>query len=164
MALERRDGPTALSLTRQGLPTLDRGDHPGGMASAAGVRRGAYVLRDAPGDADVALLATGSEVALALAVADTLAVEGVAARVVSMPCWEAFEDQDAAYRDDVLPPGMPCVSVEAGITFGWERYVGRDGRSVGIDRFGASAPGAVAADRLGLNLDAVVAAAQAVIA
>ena len=158
VALERRDGPTALCLTRQGLPTLADVD-------TSDARLGGYVLRD-PADgraADVVLIATGSEVALALEAAEALAAKGTAARVVSMPCWELFDGQDAAYRASVLPAGTPRVSVEAGITFGWERYVGADGRSVGIDRFGASAPGAVAADRLGLNLDAVVAAAQAIV-
>ena len=158
VALERRDGPTALCLTRQGLPTLADVD-------TSDARLGGYVLRD-PADgraADVVLIATGSEVALALEAAEALAAKGTAARVVSMPCRELFDGQDAAYRASVLPAGTPRVSVEAGITFGWERYVGADGRSVGIDRFGASAPGAVAADRLGLNLDAVVAAAQAIV-
>ena len=136
----------------------------GAFAASEGVRKGAYVLSDADGAADVVLLATGSEVELALQAADRLTADGKAVRVVSMPCWELFEAQDAAYRASVLPAGVPRVSVEAGITMGWERYVGFEGRSVGIDRFGASAPGAVAADRLGLNLDAVVAAAQAVIA
>jgi transketolase len=158
MAIERRDGPVALCLTRQGLPTLDRDN--GLHAPSAGSRKGAYVLRTPQGDPDIILIATGSEVALALDAADALHADGVAVRVVSMPCWEVFETQDAAYRASVLPADVPKVSVEAGITFGWRTHVGMDGGSVGIDRFGASAPGAVAADRLGLNLEAVVAAVR----
>ncbi len=110
------------------------------------------------------IIATGSEVALALEAQAALSAERISVRVVSMPCCEAFDEQPAEYRRAVLPPGVPRVSVEAGITLGWGRYVGLEGRSVGIDRFGASAPGDVVADRLGLNVSAVKAAVKAVLA
>ena len=164
IAMERRDGPTALCLTRQGLPDEDRAAR--GLGPAAGTRQGAYVLRDPDAGAapQIVLIATGSEVALAMEAADALTSEGLTARVVSMPCWELFEAQDAGYRASVLPPGVPRLSIEAGITFGWHRHVGDTGRSIGIDRFGASAPGAVAAEKLGLNLPAVLAAARELLA
>ncbi len=104
----------------------------------------------------VVVIATGSEVSLALQAKDVLGQEGIRARVVSMPCTALFDRQDEAYRSSVLPTGVPRVSVEAGVTFGWERWIG-DGVSIGIDRFGASAPGAVVADKLGLNVPNVVA-------
>jgi transketolase len=160
VAVERKDGPCGLALTRQALPTLDRG---GDIAPAEGVLRGGYVLADAKGTPDAIVLATGSEVHDALAARETLAGEGIGVRVVSMPCWELFEQQDQAYRDEVLPPAVTArVSVEAGITFGWERWVGPAGRSVGIDRFGASAPGKVVARALGISPEAVVAAVREV--
>ena len=142
-------------LTRQGLPVFDRDD----VASPYGVQRGGYVLSDAV-DAAVVLVATGSEVSLAMEARATLAASGTGAWVVSLPCWELFMAQDAAYRDEVLPPGVPRVSVEAGTTFGWQAIVGLDGATVGIDRFGASAPGAVVASKLGVNVDNVVASAR----
>jgi transketolase len=136
-ALERRDGPTAIVLSRQNVPTLERG---AGLAPAEGALRGAYVIRDAEG-AQVALLATGSELPIALGAADLLAQRGVPARVVSMPCWELFAAQDQAYREAVLPPALTArVSVEAGRTIGWERWVGDRGVAMGVDRFGFSAP------------------------
>ena len=132
-ALTRRDGPTALILTRQALPTLD-------PAVRAGAARGGYVLRDAT-DAQAIILATGSEVEIALAAADLLAQRGVAARVVSLPCWELFAQQDAAYRESVLPAALTArVAIEAATSFGWERFVGTAGRVLGIDSFGASGP------------------------
>jgi transketolase len=140
------NGPTALILSRQNLPVLD------GTAGNEGVLRGAYVLRDAPGAADVVLVATGSEVAVALDAATLLEAEGTATRVVSMPCWELFEEQDDAYRASVLPAGIARLSIEAASTFGWGRYADA---SVGIDRFGASAPGATVLDKLGINPTAV---------
>ncbi|MGH3441263.1 MAG: transketolase [Nitriliruptorales bacterium] len=140
-ALERRDGPTLLSLTRQGLPEMEG-------KPAGGVARGAYVLREPEGAVDVILIGTGSELQHAVSAAELLAGEGVGARVVSMPCWERFADQDRGYRDEVLPPQVRArVSVEAAATFGWERWLGADGVAVGIDRYGASAPG----DRLMLE-------------
>ncbi|MCB9778018.1 MAG: transketolase [Alphaproteobacteria bacterium] len=155
LALERTDGPTALALTRQGLPVLDRG--PGKLASADQAAQGAYVLSPAAGAARACIVATGSEVPLALDAQARLAADGVPVQVVSMPCWELFEEQDASVQDAVLPPGLPTVSVEAGITFGWSRWADAH---VGIDRFGASAPGAKVAAYLGLTADAVVGAVR----
>ena len=159
LALERTDGPTALVLTRQKVPVLDRAR----LASAEGTRRGAYVLADAP-DPRVLLLATGSEVSLALAARERLAAEGVASRVVSMPSFDLFEAQPAAYRESVLPSAVRArVSVEAASTFGWERYVGREGEVVGLDRFGASGPGDEVMKRLGFTVERVVEAARRVL-
>jgi len=152
-AIARQDGPTALVLTRQGLPTLDV-DPP--------VDRGGYVV--APGD-DVAIIATGSEVSIALEARDVLASEGVAARVVSLPSWELFGAQDAAYRNEVLPPSILArVGVEAASPFGWERWTGTYGRIVAIDRFGESAPGGLVMERLGMTPSAIVEAARASLA
>lgn len=152
MALARTDGPTALVLTRQNLPNLDRGVY----GAVELFHRGAYVLAEADGETAAVLIATGSEVELALRARNALQADGVPTRVVNMPCWEAFEAQDADYQRSVLPRGLPTVSVEAGITLGWQRWTGARGASVGIDRFGASAPGAVVADKLGLNVGRVV--------
>ena len=159
-ALARRDGPTALCLTRQNLPVLDRST----LGAVDGTQRGAYVLSEASGgEPAVVLLASGSEVSLALEAQGILEKTGTPARVVSMPSWELFDAQPRDYRRSVLPPGVPRVSVEAGITLGWERYVGTEGRCVGIDRFGASAPGEVVADQLGLNIAAIQEAVAAVL-
>lgn len=156
----RRRGPTALVFTRQKLPILDPGTYP----IAEGVPRGGYVLADAEkGMPQVILIATGSEVALALESRQRLAERSVRARVVSLPCWRLFDEQPASYRDSVLLPGVPKVSVEAGTTLGWARYVGTSGESVGIDRFGASAPGAVVQRELGLTPEHVVECAERVI-
>jgi len=143
VALNRHDGPVALVLSRQDLPTLEPVE--------SGVSRGGYVVRDG---ADVSILATGSEVHTALEAADILSGLGVSARVVSLPCWELFEMQDDEYRDQVLG-NSPRVSVEAAATFGWDRYVGEDGLSIGIDHFGASAPDHVLAEKFGLTASAV---------
>ncbi|WP_267243394.1 transketolase [Streptomyces sp. PR69] len=136
MALRRE--PAALVLTRQALPTLDRSR----LAPASGLARGAYVLADASdGQPDVILLATGSEVFLALTAREELAADGIAARVVSMPCWELFDRQPKEYRDQVLPPGVTArVGVEQASTFGWDRYVGDAGAVIGMHTYGASAP------------------------
>lgn len=145
IALERRSGPTALILTRQKVAMLNRSEDGyvnghGPLASAAGTLRGGYVLLSAP-EPDVILIATGSEVELAVEAAYVLAERSIAARVVSMPCWELFEQQDQTYRDSVLPPSVPArVAVEAASSFGWERYVGPAGATVSIDTFGASGP------------------------
>jgi len=158
VALERRTGPTALVLTRQALPVLDRGRY----GPAEGAARGAYVLLDV-GDPQVLLIATGSEVAIALEAAGRLSAEGLRVRVVSMPCRERFEAQPAAYREDVLPLRIRCrVAVEAGSTLGWRAYVGLDGAVVGLDRFGASAPYQTLYRELGLTPEAVVEATRAV--
>jgi len=154
-ALARRDGPSALVLTRQGLPVLDREV----FAPAEHVARGGYILADAEGDADVVLVATGSEVALALQARDALAEDGLAARVVSMPSVETFLDQTDAYRASVLPPGIARVAIEAGRSWGWERVVGTERTAIlGIDRFGASAPASVLAEKFGFTVDGVKAA------
>ncbi len=150
---------TALALTRQNVPVLDPG---AGMAE--GVPRGAYTLRDAAEEPPrVVLIATGSEVHLALEAADRLTARRIAARVVSMPSWELFEEQPAAYRDSVLPPGVPRLSIEAGRTLGWRRWVGSDGDTIGVDRFGASAPGETVMEKLGLNVTHVVERALALV-
>lgn len=144
------DGPVALCLSRQNLPVFDR-TH---LGAAEGSLRGAYVLADAEDGTmpDTILIATGSEVAVALEARDLLAGKEITARVVSMPSWEIFDEQDQEYRDSVLPSEVEIrVSVEAGTTMGWERYVGFRGASVGIDRFGASAPGEVVLEKLGIT-------------
>jgi transketolase len=158
LALERRQGPTAIILTRQKLAVIDRSRY----ASADGLLRGAYVLADAgKGTPQILILATGSEVHIALAAYEKLVNEGIAARLVSMPSWEIFEAQDQGYRDEVLPPSVNArVAVEAGVSYGWQRYVGMNGKMVTIDHFGASAPGGLVLQQFGFTADAVVAAAK----
>ena len=146
MALGRADGPTCLILTRQGLPVLDRA----GMEGAS--HRGGYVIRQ--GD-DAVLVATGSEVWVALEAAESLVDDGISLRVVSLPCWEAFLEEDAGYRSSVLGEGLPRASLEAGATFGWERIVGPDGLMIGIDHFGESAPWERIAEEWGFTPKAV---------
>jgi transketolase len=156
-----RDQPTGLILTRQTVPTLDRETY----ASAEGVARGGYVLADSDGTPDVILIATGSEVSLALGARDALAAEGVAARVVSMPCVEWFDEQDDDYRDGVLPADVRArVSVEAGVAMPWHRFLGDAGRPVSIEHFGASADGALLFREFGFTVDAVADAARESIA
>jgi transketolase len=146
--------------TRQKLPILDPAVYP----ISEGVPRGGYILSDPPAGApQVVLLATGSEVALVLEAQQRLAAKGVRARVVSLPCWRLFDEQPPAYRDLVLLPGIPKVSVEAGVTLGWARYVGPAGESIGIDRFGASAPGPVVQRELGLTVEHVMECAARVL-
>ncbi|MBM4372920.1 MAG: transketolase, partial [Deltaproteobacteria bacterium] len=153
-SLLRRDGPVVLSLTRQGVPPLSR---PAGFDPAT-VLRGGYVLRGPATGPDLVLLATGSEVSLALGAADLLEADGLAIRVVSLPCLELFRSQDAAWRDAVIPPGQPRrVSLEAGSTMGWRDLVGDQGLCIGLDRFGASAPPEVLAEKLGFTPAAVAA-------
>jgi transketolase len=160
IALERRDGPTALILSRQSLPVLDRS----ALSGAEGVKRGAYVLSDTEVAPRVTLIASGSEVPLVLEAARQLAEEGLAARVVSMPSWELFEAQPLSYREAVFPASAPHrIAVEAGRTSGWERYTGDRGEVVGIDRFGASAPGSRVQKELGMTAEAVVRAAKRVL-
>lgn len=158
VAQTHRAGPVAIVLSRQNLPTLDRAE----LAPAAGLARGAYVLADAPSGApDAIAIATGSEVSLALAARDLLAADGIALRVVSMPSWELFAAQDAAYRESVLPAAVTRrVSVEAGVTQGWERWTGSAGAAIGIDRYGASAPGGTVGAELGMTAEAVAAAVR----
>ena len=151
---EALSGPVALALTRQKLPTL-----PGTKEMAReGVRRGGYVLREAGGGGAPALIliGTGSELQLAFFAADALEADGIPTRVVSLPCWERFEAQDQAYRDKVLPPSVTKrVSVEIGVSMGWERYVGTEGAIIGLDHFGASAPAGTIFKELGFTVDRV---------
>ena len=160
--------PVALALSRQNLPVFPRGT--GGYAEADDVARGAYVLLDAPNpdgaaEPDVVLVATGSEVQLAVEARDTLAADGVQARVVSMPCREWFEQQDVAYRNSVIPPSVRArVSVEAGVSFGWRDVIGDAGRTVSLEHFGASADYATLYEHFGITAGAVVAAAHESIA
>jgi transketolase len=158
LALERKNGPTALVLTRQKLAVIDRSKY----ASAEGLLRGAYILADSKkGAPKLLILATGSEVHIALAAYEKLVAQGVAVRLVSFPSWEVFEGQDASYRNDVLPPSITKrVAVEAGVPYGWERYVGSEGKIVSIDHFGASAPGNVVMEKFGFTMEAVLEAAK----
>jgi len=162
IAILRRNAPTALALTRQKVPLIDRSR----FASAEGLRRGAYILAEAEavarplgrvqGDAtpQLIIIATGSEVSLALEAREKLQEEGIATRVVSMPCWEFFEAQPKSYRNEILPPSIPArLAVEAGVGQGWDRYVGAKGDTISLDRFGASAPGDVALRNLGFTVD-----------
>ncbi len=158
-ALRRTTGPTALALTRQGLPTLDRSV----LASEDGVLRGAYVLSDDP-DPDLLLMASGSEVHLILSAAAVLREEGVGVRVVSMPSWEVFSEQPVAYQASVLPPWLKArLAVEAGTTFGWAHFVGPEGRIIGLDHFGASAPAQDLFEHFGFTVDNVLAQARALL-
>jgi transketolase len=155
-ALERTTGPTALLLSRQGLPVFGGT----GERSPEGVARGAYTLTEAPGGVpDIILIATGGEVSLVVEAMAELESHGVRARVVSMPSWELFAGQSDDYRRQVLPDSIPRLAVEAGVTLGWRDVVGDTGAVIGIDRYGASAPGAEVAQRLGLNVKDVVAKA-----
>ena len=158
VVMQEQHDAVALLLSRQALPTFDRSV----MAPASGVAKGAYTLIDAAsGTPDIILIATGSEVQLAVAAHEVLAGQGVQARVVSMPCWELFEAQTQAYRDSVLPPAVRArVSIEMASTLGWERWVGTYGRMVGIDTFGASAPLKDLLTHFGFTVDAVVAKAH----
>jgi transketolase len=155
-------GPAVLVLTRQAIPTFDRTKY----AAASGTAKGAYILADAPGGKpEVILMATGSEVSLCVDAYEKLKAEGVQARVVSMPSWEIFEEQDAAYKESVLPAAVTArVSVEMAATFGWERYVGLKGRKIGMHRFGASAPLKDVLKFFGFTVDAVIAEARKAIA
>ncbi|MBI4494436.1 MAG: transketolase [Chloroflexi bacterium] len=154
VAVARRHGPTVLAFTRQAVPVLDRTT----LAPASGLARGAYVLADAPeGDPALILIATGSEVALALQARDELLRRGVATRVVSMPSWELFDQQPEPYREQVLPARVAArLAIEAGVSMGWHRYVGSAGDVLGLDRFGASAPGKVVFERFGFTVRNVV--------
>jgi transketolase len=151
-----------LALSRQPLPTLDRSKY----ASAAGVALGAYVLADPPGgNPEVILIASGSEVSLAVEAHEKLLAEGIRSRVVSMPSWDIFDHQTQAYRESVLPPEVTArVAVEQASTFGWERYVGTTGRIIGMKTFGASAPLKELQRKFGFEPDQVAAAARAQLA
>ncbi|MCB8944893.1 MAG: transketolase [Ardenticatenaceae bacterium] len=158
-ALENRHGPTALILTRQGVPTFDRQTH----GAADGLLKGAYVLSDAD-EPQVILIGTGSEVQLAVAAQQQLAQKGVRARVVSMPSWELFAAQTADYQQSVLPPHIKArVSIEAGTTFGWERHIGDGGVAIGLNHFGASAPYERIYEEFGITAERMAAAAMAIL-
>ena len=163
VALENTEGPTAIVVTRQDLPIIDRDSYP----AAESLSRGAYVLSElGPEQAmpDVILIGSGSEVPVAMSAADTLATEGTRVRVVSMPSWELFASQPLDYRDSVLPPEVTArVSIEAALTFGWEKWVGAGGTPVGVDRFGASAPGPTVMTELGITPGHVADAARALL-
>jgi transketolase len=150
-------GPSALLLSRQNLPFVPRD-----AATVAAVARGGYVLRDAA-DPRAIIIATGSEVELALKAQAKLAEDGVAVRVVSMPCTEVFDAQDASWKANVLPKGLPRVAVEAGVTAFWHKYVGLEGAVVGIDRFGESAPAGALFDYFGLTAEKVAEAVKQVL-
>ena len=161
IAIERRNQPVALALSRQNVPTLDRGQ----FAPADGVRKGAYILADAPGGKpDLILIGTGSEVSLVVAAREKLAERKIHARVVSMPSWELFDEQPPAYREEVLPRTVRTrLAVEAALPQGWHRYVGDGGDVLAIERFGASAPGNVVMEKFGFTVDNVVARAAALL-
>lgn len=159
-AMQRENGPTTLVLTRQNLPILDRKV----CAPAAGLHKGGYVLWEAGDAPEVILMGTGSEVHIALEAAKSLQEKGVAARVVSLPCWELFDAQPEEYRNEVLPPEIKArVSIEAGIPLGWEHYVGLEGKAMGITRFGASAPYEVLYREFGLTAERMVEEALALL-
>jgi transketolase len=157
-AVENRSGPTSLCLSRQNLPFVKRDD-----AQIAAIKRGGYVIAEAQGPARAVIIATGSEIDLALKAQATLAEKGVPVRVVSMPSTNAFDRQDAAYRASVLPPGLPRVAVEAGVTGGWYKYVGLDGAVIGLDRFGESAPAGELFKEFGFTAANVVKAVESVL-
>ncbi len=161
VALNRRNGPTALALSRQNLPVLDRSE----LGAASGVQRGAYVLWQGGPSPDVILIASGSEVPIALEGGRLLQEEGIAARVVSMPAWGLFDSQPEEYRNSVLPPEVKArVSIEASSPMGWERYVGLEGTAIGVPHFGASAPGDVIYEKFGLTAERVVQEARRLLA
>jgi transketolase len=156
--LQLHHAPAVLILTRQAVPTIDRKKY----AAASGLARGGYVLADPPqANPEVILIGTGSEVALCLEAYERLTAEGVRIRVVSMPCWELFDDQDQSYRESVLPSNVKArVSVEAASDFGWCKYTGSQGQNIGIETFGASAPLKQLIKKFGFTADHVVAAAK----
>ena len=158
-AIENETGPTSLVLTRQGLPHQQRS-----AEQTANIARGGYVLKDCAGTPDIVLIATGSEVELAVSAADVLSADGINTRVVSMPSTDAFDAQDADYRESVLPAGVTArVAIEAGVTEGWWRHVGSQGRVIGLDRFGESAPANELFEHFGFTIDNVVAIAKDVL-
>jgi len=164
VAVQHRDGPVALVLTRQKLPTL--GAMEASAAPAEGLARGAYVVVDssAGDDPDIILIATGSEVHIALGAWQRLAADGVKARLVSMPCCELFEKQEAGYRESILPAAVSRrLAVEAGTSFGWARWVGSAGDVIAIDHYGASAPGPVNMEKFGFTADNIEARARALL-
>jgi transketolase len=159
LMIERRE-PALIALTRQNLPTLDVEKYP----VVQGTAKGAYVLSEAPGDSvDIVLLATGSEVALAMEAQTVLAAESINARVVSMPCWEIFEEQCACYQQEVIPADVPKLAIEAGTTLGWQKWTGCSGAVIGLDHFGASAPAKTVFEKFGFTVENVVTQAKSLI-
>jgi len=159
-AMQRTQGPTTLVFSRQKLPTFDRSK----VAKADGLHRGAYILAEAQGELSLILLATGSEVSLALESRNKLQAQGIGTRVVSMPCWEAFEEQEASYRESVLPASVTArLALETGAGFGWERWVGNRGGMITMDRFGASAPGGTLLTNFGFAVTNVIEQAQIIL-
>jgi len=157
VAIENRKRPTLLALTRQGVPNLDG-------SSIEGVTKGAYILSDSDGTPEIILIGTGSEVQLCVQAAEKLTAEGKKVRVVSMPSWELFEDQDEAYRESVLPKAVTKrLAVEAASSFGWYRYLGSEGDMISIERFGVSSPGGLAMEKFGYTVDNVLAKAKALL-
>jgi len=156
-SIERADGPSCHILSRQNLPFMQRGD-----ATIANIAKGGYVLKDAAG-AKAVIIATGSEVALAMKAQETLAAEGIPVRVVSMPSTNVFDRQDKAYKESVLPKGLPRVAVEAGVTDFWRKYVGLEGAVIGWDRFGESAPADELFKEFGFTPENVAAAVKSVL-
>ncbi len=159
-AIANSQGPTALILTRQGLPTLDRNE----FGAAEGLQQGGYVLSKEQDDLQAIIIASGSEVSLALAAQEQLQQEGIGTRVVSLPCWELFEKQTQDYRDQVLPPEcLNRVAVEAASTFGWERYVGLKGKTIGMQSYGASAPAGQLMEKFGFTIENVIETAKEIL-
>jgi transketolase len=155
IAIENKDGPVALILTRQNVPILDLQKYP---QIPLGVRAGGYVLAHAGENnhPDINLVASGSEVHLAMAAREKLDMQGVHARVVSLPCWNLFDAQPIEYRNEILPADVPILSIEAGVTLGWRPYIGKGIATIGIDHFGASAPGKVIMKEFGVTPEAVI--------
>ncbi|MGE4490427.1 MAG: transketolase C-terminal domain-containing protein, partial [Kiritimatiellales bacterium] len=160
-ALNHKTGPVCILLTRQNLPIFDRQELP----SACNLQKGAYTIWESGSEPEIIILASGSEVWISIEAGKKLAAEGKSVRVVSFPSWELFEKQDAEYKESVLPATCTCrLSVEAGTTYGWDKYVGTAGRKIGIDHFGASAPGGVLAEKFGINADNVYKTAKEMLA
>ena len=157
-AVEKLDGPTSLALSRQNLPFVARD-----AATIANIKKGGYVLSAATGAAKAVIIATGSEVELALKAQDALAQENIPVNVVSMPSTNVFDRQDQAYKDSVLPKGLPRIVVEAGVTDGWWKYVGGEGKVIGLDRFGESAPAGQLFKEFGFTVANVVKAVESFI-
>ena len=156
--VEKRSGPSSLALSRQNLPFVARD-----AATVDAIKRGGYVISEAKGNAKAVIIATGSEVDLALKAQAALAQEDIPVRVVSMPCTNVFDRQDAAYKESVLGRGLPRVVVEAGVTDGWYKYVGLEGKVIGLDRFGESAPAGVLFKEFGFTVANVVQAVESVL-
>jgi transketolase len=153
-AVAHKHGPVALILTRQEVPVIDRNKY----ESAEGLKKGAYIFADsAPDNPEIILIATGSEVHIAVGAYERLKAENIKARIVNMASWELFEEQPEDYKDEVLPPDIKArVSVEAGSTHGWHKYIGMDGIAIGVDHFGASAPGEILLEKFGFTTENVI--------